>query len=195
MIRRCAVVALVLLTACAGSPNQRPKVKAHATTTVASTTSTTPISTSTTGATTNTTASELTRACSAQDLVVASIGDNGASGHTLNSVQLKNVSTSPCALSGYPTALTGHTRDGVALSGVHNGAYQPDPKPGTVQPGSSGVVIIDSYGRCTDDYPGQPIRTYVDIHIGLPGGGDVSLGDFAVGPTCLVGVSQLGVNQ
>ena len=188
-MKRVAVVALVLLTACAGSPNQRPKVRA----TTSTSSSTTSTSVTTVAGTTTTITGALAKPCAATDLAVAGIGNDGASGHTLNYISLKNVSTFMCSLSGFPTSVSGHSRDGVTLTDVHNGAYQPDPKPGNVAPGGSGAVILDSYNRCTDEYPDKPVRTYSDIHLGLPGGGELALGDFAVGPTCIVSVSQLGV--
>ena len=184
MKRLAAAASVVLVAACSHSVTPRAS-QAKATTTVAST------------ATTSggpTTSGALAPACAAADLVVAGINDDGASGHSLHFVDLKNVSDAPCSLSGFPT-LTGATRDGVALSDVHNGAYAPSPRPGNVEPGLIGTVTIDVYNRCSDDYPDKPIGTYVDVHIGLPGGGTISLGDFAIGPTCLVGVSELGVSQ
>jgi hypothetical protein len=187
-VRRVVALTCVLLAACSHSPTPRAS-QARTTTTAPAEATTTTVSASTTSSV----AGALAKPCAASDLVIEAIGNDGASGHTLNSISLQNVSTFACSLSGFPTAVTGHTRDGVALADVHNGAYQPDPKPGNVEPGAAGVVILDSYDRCSDDYPGKPVRTYVDIHIALPGGGEIALGDFAVGPTCVMSVSQLGV--
>jgi hypothetical protein len=187
-VKRLAVVALALLTACSGSPNQRPKTKAHATTTVASTSTTT----STTAVTATTTSLALAKPCAGADFGVGEIQSDGASQHVLTSVALLNTSAYTCSLSGFPTTLTAIDQDGHPLEHFDQGAYQPDPPAGDVAPGQSGVVIIDTKTVCD---PTPAPRNFKNVQLGLPGGGTVSLGDFVINGMCGVAVSKLGVRK
>jgi hypothetical protein len=192
-VRRFAVVALALLAACSASPNARPKVKAHATTT--STPTTASSTTSTTGqATTTTIAGALAKPCAASDLGVGGIDADGASQHRLTYVRLLNTSAFTCSLSGFPTSMTAVDQDGHPLEHVDQGAYQPDPPAGDVAPGASGLLIIDTKTAC-DEATKPATRMFRKFDIGIPGGGTLSLGDFAVDGSCGVAVSKLGVQK
>jgi hypothetical protein len=186
-------VALALLAACSASPNARPKVKAH-TTTTSPTSTTIATVTSTTGQSTSTTASALAKPCAASDLGIGGIDSDGASQHRLTYVRLLNTSAFTCSLSGFPTSVTAVDQDGHSLDRVDQGAYQPDPPAGDVAPGGSGLLIIDTKTAC-DEATKPPMRMFRNFQIGIPGGGTLSLGDFAVDGSCGVAVSKLGVQK
>jgi hypothetical protein len=193
-VKRFAVVALVLLTACAGSPNQRPKTKAHATTTTAST-STTTTSTTAIPATTSTSA-VLARACSADDLGIVGTLQGAGMSHTGLFLRLENLSATECSLSGDPITFNATTTDGKPLVDYKRGSYFGEPEPGNLGANSCcGLLRIETSMACGDGAGNPPNRTYRDIRIGMPGGGTLSLGDMTVTTNCDIWVSKLGIER
>ncbi|MEY2425158.1 MAG: hypothetical protein QOI61_730 [Actinomycetota bacterium] len=186
-----ALCAVLLLTACSGNPNRRPPTA----TTHATSTSTSVASTNTSIATSTTTTSlVLAQACSADQLGIASISSNGATGHTGTFVSLQNLSATTCSLSGAPTSLSARPTDGGSFT-FQRGTFFPDPEDGNIDARSCcGVVIIESSFACGDGTAATD-RTYKNIRIGMPGGGTLSLGDFAVTSNCEVRISKLGIER
>jgi hypothetical protein len=188
-VRAVAVAALVLLTACNGSPNQRPERQARATTTTSTTT------TSSTLPSTTATTVRLVQQCRADDLGIVGTTGGGATGHTGLFVALENLSAQPCLLAGFPTALDATTPDGQPLTTFEKGVFFPAPETGILEAsgGANGEVIIETTAGCENGPNDPPRRVYKDIEITLPGGGKLALGDFAVDGTCGVKISELGV--
>jgi uncharacterized protein DUF4232 len=195
-VRRIAALAFLLLAACSHSPTPRaPQARATTTTAQGATTTTTA---ATAASTTSTTSGALAKPCGASDVGIGEITSDGASHHNLMYVRLKNVSQFTCSLSGFPTSVTAVDQDGHSLEHVDQGAYQPDPPAGDIQPGATGLLIIDTRTECTDANGNEthpPTRMFRNFQIGLPGGGTVSLGDVVVDGTCGVAVSKFGVSS
>jgi hypothetical protein len=136
----------------------------------------------------------LARACGADDLGIESTRTEGAGGHTGLFLQLMNVSSTTCSLSGYPGAVNATTPDGQPLTTVTKGVYFPEPLPGNLEPrAGNGSLIVETTQSCKDAPDNPPAKYYRDIAITVPGGGRLSLGAITIEGACGVWVSQLGV--
>jgi hypothetical protein len=120
------------------------------------------------------------------------VQQDGASGHVLYLIPLRNKSETTCALVGYPPTFSATNAAGARVTEVHQGAYFPDPPAGDLAPGADGLVVLDANSHCADDFPGRAVEAYRDIHLGMRGGGSVSLGTLEI-TTCALSVSQLGI--
>jgi hypothetical protein len=177
------------LTACNGSPNQRPERQARATTTSSSS------STSSTVAPTTSSSLVLARPCRGEDLGFSNVTGGGAGGTTFTRINLVNLSSSPCSLSGYPTRITGDTESGAPLVPEFANTFS-KPKPGNLDAGySSGELVIETSSVCTDGQGNPPQLLYRNIEVTVPGGGSFSLGDLVIDGTCQFHVSPLGLQE
>jgi hypothetical protein len=182
---RAAALALALLAACSHSVTPRAS-QATATTTTTSTSTTVPATTST--------SLVLARPCAAEGLDVGFGAGGAAAGTASTRISLTNTSESACSLSGPPTFVTGQTDDGKALEATL-GMSQIPLRPGNLERGTSGEVVIDTGDVCEERTdPSKQLR-YKQIRIGLPGGGSIFLGDFTIDGTCFVHVSNLGLED
>lgn len=121
-------------------------------------------------------------------------GPGGAGlGNTNLPVTFSNVSSSTCALVGYPT-LVGIDRTGVPHSiSVGHGSYFGDPgPPANIAPGEAAALNISGADACQAALAGEPV-TYTTLRIGLPAGGSVEIDGNGFDTICGVWVSAFGV--
>jgi hypothetical protein len=110
-------------------------------------------------------------ACGARQLRPR-VGTGAAAGTTYLAVRLRNVSSSPCWLSGFP-AVSGVTPAGraVRLDLTHDSRSAPDSSgPGAIEPGADGVVDVGLNSACTR----APVR-YERLQIVLAGGSSLTV--------------------
>lgn len=144
---------------------------------------------------TTTTSLVLARPCRGDDIGFAGVTGGAAAGTTFTRVDLVNLSSAPCSLSGYPTAVTGRTDDGVQLTAEFANTFSA-PKPGNLDAGyAGGELAFETSSVCSDGKGNPPRRLYRHIEVSVPGGGSFSLGDLVIDGTCQFRVSQLGLKE
>ncbi len=112
------------------------------------------------------------RPCTGVDVTERVDGPNGAGGHEIHYVWLRNVSTSTCVLLGYPRV----TATGAGLPDVTgtDGSFFPTDGPANMAPGQESLLGLetDSYCAAHPDGGGDG-QLYHRVDVALTGGGRV----------------------
>ena len=132
-------------------------------------------------------------ACSADQLKVERL-DQGAASGTYVRAWLRNTSSDPCEMSGYPRFVRALSSEGKLLSRFKEGAGTMDPpRPGRLEPGAVGLIVFFMSDACSDGTTVSP--SYANVTVGVPGGGTLALPELTIAGSCEPGVSSFGVRD